>query len=275
MVKLSERRDPLTKSEPRKSPRQGAKPANYGVRSIGLTLRILEALASSESRKGITELASELGTNKWRVFRYLHTLEEERYVTQDPETGRFELGDQFYLLTLAMPQKSSIVEVAHPFMVSLNRDFGHTVVVSAAIEGAMVILDAESGQRTVGIIADRGARLEFHSTAQGKIALAFGPESFLEKTLSNPLLPRTVKTITDHDELVKEIGRIRQQGWASAPEESYLGLNAVAAPILSATRGFAGSMAFVDTIQMLPAQPPTDLVEQLLESTHFISKVIR
>ena len=63
--------------------------------------------------------------------------------------------------------------------------------------------------------------------------LALGPEIILEKPLSNPLVLRSVNTIADPDELLEQIARIRQQVRVSAPEESYLGLNAVTAPISS------------------------------------------
>lgn len=249
--------------------------AKYGIQSIGVTLRILEALASSASQKGISEIARELGTNKWKVFRYLHSLQEEGYVTQDPDSEKFELGERFYILTASTQQNNNVIEVSRPLMKALNRELGHTVALSTLLEETMVILDVEIGRTPVHIIAGRGSKIELHCTAQGKVALAFGAGSLLEKILSNPLPPVTANTITDPTLLLQEIAQVRRQGWAVAPNEYHLGINALSAPIMSVTKKFTGCLTMINTIQALPSQPPAATIERLVESAAFISKLVR
>src|ERR1700682_5631821 len=53
--------------------------ARYAVQSLMLGLRVIEALAASGKERGITELATQLKTSKWRIFRHLHSLCEEGY----------------------------------------------------------------------------------------------------------------------------------------------------------------------------------------------------
>jgi DNA-binding IclR family transcriptional regulator len=61
-------------------------------------------------------------------------------------------------------------------------------------------------------------------------------------------------------------------GFASAPEEAMLGLNAVAAPIFDAQDACIASLAIVGSIQFLPEKPRASDVAKLVEAARQISR---
>lgn len=220
--------------------------SKYGIRSTALTLGILERLAASPYQQGITELARALGTSKWRLFRHVHSLREEGYVIQDPQSERFELGTRFYLLTRSIPGRFRFVYIARPAMVELQARIAHTIVVAAPVNAKMVVLDTIPGRDGPPLVIAHGKPHDLHASAHGKVALAFGPHDLLEATLARPLPRYTRHTITQPERLRREIALVRRRGWAAAFEEGpRSGMNTTSAPLFSAEGAFQGSIGFI------------------------------
>jgi len=83
--------------------------------------------------------------------------------------------------------------------------------------------------RMFGRIGHRGPA---HSTASGKVLLAFLPPEELDRRLVGVRLARrTPYTITSKDQLRAELLRVRARGWAENVNEAQLGFASVGAPI--------------------------------------------
>lgn len=248
----------------------------YGIRSISLAFRILEALAAAKGPMGVTELGRELDTNKWRVFRHLHTLRAEGYVTQDPASSRFELGTRLYNLAAALPRRFDFTQIARPVVLDLQRAIDHTIILSGIVNGDVVVLDSQGGDDPVQIAVIPGTKLELHATASGKVALAFGPPALLEAALSRPLAKHSSRTITDPETLRQEVARIRAQGVAFALEERRAGVNFIAAPLFSAGKTFEGSIGFLYLCSggKPGTPPPAKEVKALRDAAATISRML-
>lgn len=247
--------------------------ARYSVQSLMLGLRVIEALAASGKERGITELATQLRTSKWRIFRHLHSLCEEGYVTQDATTGKFQLGRRMYSLLESLPNRFNFVREAREDMSALRDSRGHTVVLAAPIDDSgVVVVDVIEGVHAVQFSLKIGAIFELHASAHGKAALAFGPSDWLERVIARGLRRHTECTITDPRALRREIERVRSQGWASAYEESFRGVNTVVAPIFSASRDYVGTIAIFGSIEAIPRTPGRKDVEAVIAAARRISQ---
>jgi IclR family KDG regulon transcriptional repressor len=223
---------------------RASRAGGYGIQSASLALRILEKLAAMKGSARLTDLARELGITKWRLFRHLHTLREEGYVMQDPDTERFGIGIRMQLLAASLPRRMYALDVSRPIIEALQGRIGYTVVLSKFTPQGMVLLHNDAGTGPVKIVMQVGSILGFHESAHGKVAMAFGPDDLLRRVVSGPLVPQTPKTITDPKALAREVGAVRKQGWALSLEEHRMGLNSIAVPVYSSS-GFEGALAFV------------------------------
>ena len=68
-----------------------------------------------------------------------------------------------------------------------------------------------------------------------------------------------------------ELDQIRRQGWATAPNQSIIGLNALAAPIMDALGSFVGAIAIVDSVQFIPEDPSAKQIKQIIDAGKRIS----
>jgi IclR family transcriptional regulator, KDG regulon repressor len=65
---------------------------------------------------------------------------------------------------------------------------------------------------------------------------------------------------------------VTKRGYASAPEETMLGLNAVAAPIFDGNDACVAALAMVGSIQFLPERPKPAEVTALKNAAQQISR---
>ncbi len=235
------------------------------VQSVLLATEVLEALAD-RGPSGVTEVARSLGVPKMRIHRHLRTLVAAGYVTQDPATEKYAIGVKFWLIGKSVADQFDFLSAARKVVTALRDELGHTVTAGIIDTDDMLMIDTERGTSAIEIGTKPGSRFPFHSSSQGKLAMAFGPPGLLEQVLSKPLEKTTVKTCIDPDELRAEVSLIRQQGWAVAPEQILLGVNALAAPVFYADGGMAGTLSLVDSIQYLPAEPSDLQVERLADA---------
>jgi len=240
-----------------------------------ISLRILELMAAQGAECGVTELAERLGMPKARVHRHLTALRQQGYVTQNKRTSRYRVGWRLFLLGRKLVQQFDVVSLAKPIMEDLRNRVGQTIVITTFDPNKVVVLDLVRGHNALEILLSPGTQFPgFHTVAQGKIVLAFGPPALREALLSQPLTASTPKTITDPARLRAEIERVRQRGWAEAPEEIFTGINALAAPIFQADGSLFGALAIVASIHYLPAQPHPDTARELMQAAAAISAVL-
>jgi DNA-binding IclR family transcriptional regulator len=93
--------------------------------------------------------------------------------------------------------------------------------------------------------------MPLHANAGGKLVYAYGEPAVRQSIDDGPLEKFTEHTIVDPETLKAEVERVRQQGWANAPEEFVIGINAVAAPIFDRENRLVATMALVNSIQFL------------------------
>ena len=254
-----------------KAPKTPEDRSDGGVRSVQVALDVLEAVAFSEEELGVTQIAERLGLTKGSVHRHLLTLVERGYLVQNPVTTRYAPGPRSRLLAHYAPD-AGLIELASGPMRELRDRLGHSVVLSEATPRGALVLSMVVGTAAIEIGVRPGSELPFHSSAQGKVFLAFAPRPQRERILSKPLPAFTAHTVTDVKPLEAELTRVAQQGFATAPEQAMLGINAVAAPIFDAKDSCAGALALVGSIQFLPATCDARTIGALKEAADQISR---
>jgi len=246
-----------------------------GVMAIRLVLEILEALATRET-VGVTELAKALDTTKARVFRHLRTLVDQRYAIQNEASERYAAGPRLLALSRAatLTPHDGLIRLARPTLMRLRDAFGHTVNLSLAYGDTASIVETIPGNALIGVVMHVHTHMPLHATAAGKLLLA---ERLVTagKLPKEPLNKYTENTIIDLESLRMELQRVQEQGWAGAPEEIVLGINALSAPIRDHRGELVAMISVLSSIQFIPRQPPRELIEAVkaaaAEITHELS----
>src|ERR1041385_5286450 len=161
------------------------------VKSVGITLDVLEAVAFANGDQGVTELAQQLGMTKATIFRHLQTLLDRGYIAKTARTSRYRLGIKSHLLGRMALANIDLLTASEHVMRELRDESGETVVLSAVEAKSVRVVTTVKGQSPFEIGVRSGSELAFHASAQGKVALAFSPE------LATRMQRRTLTAFTD------------------------------------------------------------------------------
>lgn len=255
-------------------PRISGAQRGEGVQAVVFALQVLEYLAQHRSTLGVTDLARAFDTTKSRMHRHLQTLVAAGYVMREEETERYRSGARLIAFGRAVADNFELTNAARPIMEDLRAALGHPVALSQPEPDGMRVIATIAGKSAFEIGVKPGSMLGAHATAQGKLMLAYSDETVMDRLLAKPLTRNTPQTPTDRATLRAEVERARRQGWATAPNQSIIGLNALAAPIFDALGAFAGTIAIVDSIQFVPEEPTPKQIRHTVEAGKRISTVI-
>lgn len=235
--------------------------------STQMAFMVIEVMAEIGQPVGLTDLARRMSVPKVRVFRFLRTLLSLGYVLQDPETEKYRLSYKLYHLGQALADSTDILREARPVMVELRDATGFTVSFSQMEADGMRILDMVRTEQPVAIVTRPGALLDFHASAQGKVALAFGGA----KLGTAPLRQWTSETPLDLDRVSNEVEAVRAKGWAEAPNQILEGVTAVSAPIFDMKGAFVATLTIAGPTNTIGSPPEARFVDALTAAARKIS----
>ena len=241
------------------------------VHAVALALRILELLAINAKPTRVTDLAGKLGTSKNRIHRHLQTLVEAGYAVRDVDTQRYMPGIRLLQLGNAVANQYDLVTVSRPVMRRLRDGLGVAVVVSKVVGHQIFAVEHMLSPSSDAVWVFIGTHLELHSSAQGKLVLAFSSPELLDTVSKAKLTAHTGQTIVDARRLQHEIAKVRRQGWAGSFGERQVGVNSIAAPIFNAADELFATVALVGLANELKKESMPALVEQLRGSAKEIS----
>ncbi|MDX3516666.1 IclR family transcriptional regulator [Streptomyces scabiei] len=197
--------------------------------TVDRALSILPLLAEGPADLG--RVADRLGVHKSTALRLLRTLHEHGLVYRQSDQ-RYRLGARLFALAQEAVENLDIREIAHPHLVRLNGRCGHTVHLAVHEENEVIYIDKVESRYPVRMYSRIGKPVALTVAAVAKLLLADLPETerrALAARLDYPLY--TPRSTPDAAAFLKELARVREQGWATdlgGHEES---INCVAAPV--------------------------------------------
>lgn len=177
-------------------------------------LTVLEALASSATPLGVTELALKLGLSKSNVHRLLQTLASRRYVTQVNQ--RYTVTTRLWELGAMIVSRLDVAQVATPVMQRLVADVDETAHLSVLDMTACEVVSIHNVESTQPVRAYSriGQRTPAHCVATGKALLAVqSPEAL--RSLPEDLQRFTPHTLCRRDDLLVALEKIRLDGYST------------------------------------------------------------
>lgn len=204
----------------------------YSAPLVYKVFSILEELARSGAELGISELSRNLNISKSTVYGITQALMDLEVILQDPNTKKFRLGPTMAQLGSRAMAGVDIRAAARAFMEELSQEFRETIFLGTSDERGITIIDRAESPAVLKISAPVGTRIPLFAGAAGKVFLAGMKDAALKKLLSEKTAPGfTENTITGTGEYMREIQRVRREGYATDFEEYIRGVNAVCVPI--------------------------------------------
>lgn len=225
----------MVKPDPTKQPSQ----------TLARALLILEAFTPQQPTWGVRELARELGINPTTVHRLLTTLCNTGYLQQDPESQRYSLGPKVMKLAAVYAQHNPLPSIARRVFESYTDRFPYNFYLGTITNHYEVLyLAVLDGRGPIKIVVEPGGTVGVHSTALGKVLLAFQSDEYIREFLEQAELKAyTSRSITDPRKLWEQLQEIRRQGYAVNDGEQYEEIAAVGVPLFDSRRQVAAGVS--------------------------------
>lgn len=202
--------------------------------SVDHALAILLLLRTVGSVR-VLDVARELGVANSTAHRLLTALVARDFVRQDPETRRYAAGDALVEIGRAAVLHDELVDRVRPALQQISSTSGETVHLGVREGTTVRYVDAVESTRAVRVAARTGRALPAHWTSTGKVLLAALDDELLRRLYpSDPLTSGTARSIRSVDQLLADLARCREAGFAVNSGESEDDVVSIAVPVADA-----------------------------------------
>jgi DNA-binding IclR family transcriptional regulator len=211
-----------------RSPRSAA-----GNRSVVVGVHLLKTIAALPGPALLGEIAKAAGLSASRTHRFLAGLIQTGLVTQNQNTGRYELGATIVELGLIALGRTDAVKIGSEALVTLTEQTGLVSLLSTWGSNGPTLVKWEPGRLQTAVRLREGRNLPLLTTATGRVFLAYTPANETRHLLERELKARSgakgrAPSPADVEALRDEVMR---RGLAQSAGEENPGLTAVAAPV--------------------------------------------
>ncbi|MGW2063359.1 IclR family transcriptional regulator [Streptomyces sp. NPDC055775] len=213
-----------------------------GAQAVQRALDVLHCFHDNGSDLSASDLARRLELSVSTAHRLARTLLAAGFLEQDARTSRYRLGPAVTELgRLSYHQRG--LHLAAPELTDLAERTGATADLALRSGPHAVIVAGGSVTPKVGL------RRPLHSTALGKVLLAWARPGDGGPSSLPPLPAFTDRTIVERAALEAELVRVRADGYALNDGESAYGVRTLAVPVLDGT----GHVRFALAVRATPA----------------------
>ncbi|MGH9666694.1 MAG: IclR family transcriptional regulator [Bryobacteraceae bacterium] len=207
-------------------------------------LELLGCFTTQSPSWTLSDLARSLHIPKSTVHNLLRTLQSFDLVRQDTETRVYRLGPGAMELGLVFARSSDVLSHARAVLGRLAELTRETVKLGILSNDQVLIIGAVESTHQLHTRGDAGTRWPLHSSSLGKAILSVLPDDEAGEILARKGMFRfTGRTLTNWDDIDKELKRIRSRGYALDQEESEPGVCCVAAPVTDALHGIVAAIS--------------------------------
>jgi IclR family KDG regulon transcriptional repressor len=259
--------------------------------SLERALVLLKMIEQTPGGLRNADISRQLDIPKSSCSYIVSRLEREGYLTKDAASKRYKIGLTPVALAHGALREVGIRTVAEPALYKLTNQTGLSAGIGVLQRGRVLLVDRVEGPRFVDRAIQASARggayrlraqrdigrvLPAHSTALGKVLLAFLPEAQVLGLIAKYGLARsTATTIVSKKRFLAELDLVRKQRYAIADGEAYSDLRALAVPIFDAD----GEVRAAVSVNGDPGEPVWDdlagLVKTVEDAARDISRRAR
>lgn len=246
---------------------------NNGNQSVEKVLRIIETLSNCASPVRLKDLAEMVGFPESTTLRLLRTLLENGYVGQNKENQKYFLTFKIVQIGSRVHSRFSLFEIVHPYLVDFSNTYRESVCLAIEENGEVVYIDTKDGpDNLLHILQYIGKRAPMYCTGVGKnLLLNYSPKEIKARFENQLFRPFTPNTITNTNDLIKQVEQARTTGYALDDEECELGVRCIAAPLYDFTGKVVASISVSGPISRISGERQEIIKTALLKTAAEIS----
>jgi DNA-binding IclR family transcriptional regulator len=207
------------------------------------------------------------------VSRIVSRLVYYGYLNQAEKRGKYMLGTKFLEFSAVIEQTNILKRIAMPYLIKLYKLVDETVGIFEWDGKRLIFLDYVRSKYLPVSPNQYHPYFPLYCTAMGKIVLAnMNTRNLQAYFRNNSLQPQTPYTITDSDELKKQILNIAHEGVAFDYEEDRLGIRNIAAGVKNADNRIIACVGLIGPTSRLTDERMPELAPYVKKCAAEISR---
>lgn len=206
------------------------------IQVLERAMKLLDVLAKRSDPVPLKDLAAATGLHTSTTHRILNDLVVGRYVER-VDSGLYQLGMRLLELGSLVKGRLNVREVALEPMRELHKITGQTVNLSLQQGDEIVYIERAWSERSgMQVVRAIGGRAPLHLTSTGKLFLSVSdPRQVRAYAMRTGLAGTTRNSITQADQLDRDLALVRRHGYSRDNEELELGVRCIAAGVYDDT----------------------------------------
>jgi DNA-binding IclR family transcriptional regulator len=210
--------------------------ASITIQVLERAMLLLDVLAKHAEPVALKDLAAATSLHTSTTHRILNDLVVGRYVER-VGSGMYQLGMRLLELGSLVKGRLNVREVALEPMRELHKLTGQTVNLSLQQGDEIVYIERAWSERSgMQVVRAIGGRAPLHLTSTGKLFLSVSdPRQIKAYAMRTGLAGNTRNSITQIDQLERDLALVRRHGYSRDNEELELGVRCIAAGVYDDT----------------------------------------
>ena len=237
------------------------------LQTLDRGLAILKYLATNNSAS-VSEIASVFKIPMSTASRIVSTLVYHDMACQRGSDKRYRLGVGVMMFGSQMLNENRLLEEYRPLMRQVMETTGEMVHLAGWCGTQVYTMDLLRSKEHAGVknIAMPGMAVPLHSSAAGKLMLAYLPDDVREEKLGTMEYPTyTDNTVIGPDSLRAELQSIRESGYAVEREETQRRVYSAAIPVFDQQGRIRYALALTSGRNILASQDKIDYYLRVME----------
>lgn len=236
-------------------------------------LMILQMFDDDRLVLSATDVAERLLVARSTAYRYLQTLVQAQFLSEDGRGG-FRLGMKVLQLSRLARRSYGLGDIAIPVMRELTERFHQTVLLTRQMGQAVVCLEREeSREQYIRLSYERGTILNLNAGASAQVLLAWLTPAQQQTALQGAVLRQfTPNSIVTPAALIQRLAAIRADGYAITHGEVDSEAVGIAAPIFRSSGEVLAAISVVLIRSRVSDQELDQLKTALLDAANHLSE---
>lgn len=205
---------------------------------------IFELFTGEKDSYSLTDISKQLNMPPSSTYLILQNMLNRGYLETDRSGKQFRIGYKLFTIRSGYMRSSSLTGEFNQIAEKIIQDLNETVSLSIRADNQLLYIGEKVSTHPLRFNPSLGNTLPLHATASGKILLAdMTMEDLRDLYPTDQLEKVTNKTISSFSDLVKELEKVRKQGFGYNMGETVDGVHCVAGAVRDADNKAAASIS--------------------------------
>ncbi|MDD3252596.1 MAG: IclR family transcriptional regulator [Lachnospiraceae bacterium] len=228
-------------------------------RTTQRTVEILKLVSKQPDGITLDELCEKLLLPKTSAYDIVTTLAEMGMINVDRgQRQRYTIGLTAYRIGINYTNNLDFISVIEPELKAFAREVGKTVFFGVCSDHDVVYICKSEPENPIITTATVGTKNPVYCTSLGKAILAYSDTATRDQVMGRiHFRQKTERTIMSAESLLRELDKVREQGYALDAREMEEHMECVGAPV------FGPDGSVLGAISVSSLYKPTEDYEQL------------